>query len=61
MSESNYYDMDKANLIRLKVNRANMIQSLRVDDDLLSSLMKSRLIFYKEANEILQGNHQRNI
>ena len=50
-----YYDMDKANLIRLKVNRANMIQSLRVDDDLLSNLMKLRIIYYKEASEILQG------
>ena len=55
MSEKEEYDMNKAHLIRMKVNRVNLIQSLKVDDDLLSNLMKQRLIYYKEANEILQG------
>jgi hypothetical protein len=55
MTSKDDYDMNKAYLIRLKVNRVNLIQSLRIDDDLLSNLMKQRLIFYKEASDILQG------
>ena len=36
MSEKEEYDMNKAHLIRMKVNRVNLIQSLKVDDDLWS-------------------------
>jgi hypothetical protein len=54
-STNDTYDSNKADIIRLKVNRANMIQTLKVDDDFLSSLMKLRLTLYKDASEIFQG------
>ncbi len=31
------------------------MQGLKIDDDLLSELMKSRIIYYEEAIEIMSG------
>ena len=48
------YDPDKANLLRLKVNKINLVQSLKMNEDFLSNLMKLRIIYFKEATDIME-------
>ena len=55
MSEAEDFDRDTSNLIRIKVNRVNMMQTLRIDDDFLSDMMKKRILYFSEASEIMAG------
>ena len=57
MSENNdEFSRDSSNLIRIKVNRVNMMQTLNIDDDFLSNLMKKRLLYFNEARDIMSGH-----
>ncbi|RNA40790.1 amyloid -binding 2-like isoform X1 [Brachionus plicatilis] len=47
------YNIDEANLNRLKTNRINIIQTLEVNDDLVSELVKQKIIDYQRASEIM--------
>jgi len=54
-STNNYYDQNKANLIRLKVNKVNLIQKLEPDDELITRLINSKVLTYEEAANIMGG------
>ena len=58
LRNEDYYDGDLVNVMRLKVNKVNLVQTLNVDDELLSDLMKLRLIYYEEAVEIMRGRYR---
>jgi hypothetical protein len=49
------FDRDNSNLMRIKVNRVNMMQTLKIDDDFLSNLMKRRILYFEEARGIMAG------
>ncbi len=49
------FNRDQCNLIRIKVNRVNMMQTLKIDDDFISNLMKRRLLYFNEARDIMSG------
>lgn len=49
------FNRDTSNLMRIKVNRVNMMQTLRIDDDFLSNLMKRRILYFDEARDIMSG------
>ena len=49
-------DRDKINKQRLKVNRVNLFQALNVNDEMLSELMSSTVIYYEEAVNIMAGS-----
>ncbi|CAF0994687.1 unnamed protein product [Brachionus calyciflorus] len=49
------YNVDQVNLNRLKVNRINLIQGLNVNDDLITQLIKQKIIDYEKATEIMNS------
>ena len=55
MAENDDFDRDSINLMRIKVNRVNMMQTLKIDDDFISGLMKKRILYFKEASDIMAG------
>lgn len=53
-----YYDQNKANLIRLKVNKVNLIQKLVPDDEFITKLINSKILSYEDAAEIMNGRNR---
>lgn len=54
-STPSYYDQNKANIMRLKVNKVNLIQKLDPDDDLITRLISVKVLTYEEAASIMSG------
>ena len=52
------YDVDNVNRVRLKVNRVNLVQTIKVDDELLSELRQFGLIDSVEHLSILKNSSQ---
>lgn len=54
-STPSYYDQNKANIMRLKVNKVNLLQKLDPDDDLITRLISVKVITYEEAASIMSA------
>lgn len=54
------YNIDEANLNRIKINRINLIQTLDVNDDLITELVKQKIIGYEKASEIMSEKKREN-
>lgn len=50
---TSYYDQNKANVLRLKVNKVNLIQKLEPDDEMITKLINSKALTYEEAASIM--------
>lgn len=50
-----FYDQNKANLIRLKVNKVNLVQKLEPDDELITRLINVKVLTYEEAAGIMSA------
>lgn len=54
------YNIDEANLNRLKINRINIVQTLEVNDDLITELVKQKIIDYEKAAQIMSEKGREN-
>lgn len=52
------YDQNKANLIRLKVNKVNLVQKLDPDDELITRLINTKVLTYEDAASIMSGRYR---